>query len=192
MAVYPSASELLKSPPGVDLLVVRRSIRSMLPLCAFFVISLIIAYSITEIYKDTGLFSGVSFLPTLSVRWLAVIPAGFLLEILRRLYDDLYIFRDERILHQDGKLSLKYIIPTVRYSDIRAITVYQDLLGRVLNYGDIDVGTAAQDGAEISFYGVYAPKELARILDEFRNYHRSKDGKVARSNLAVQALTADE
>ena len=192
MGMYPSTQELLRSSPGTDLLTIRRSIRSMLPLCGLFLASLVVTYSLTGIYKDSGLFTGVPFLPTLSVRWLALIPAGCLLEIIRRLYDDLYIFRDERILHQDGKLSLKYMIPTVRYSDIRAITVYQDLLGRILDYGDIDVGTAAQDGAEISFYGVRAPKELARILDEFRNYHRARTGEVESRPVVAQALTADE
>lgn len=164
----------------------------MISLCCGFVVSLIVAYYLTDVFKDNGLFSSISFIPTLSVRWLALIPALLLLEIFRRRFDDLYVLRDERILHHDGKLSLKYMVPTIRYSDIRAITVYQDLLGRLLDYGDIDVGTAAQDGAEISFYGVRSPRELARLLDEFRNYHRSKNGQPVRNSAATQALTADE
>lgn len=192
MSSYSSAKELLQRPAGSDLLVIRRSIRSMLPLCGILALSLVVVYSLTGAYKDTGLFSRISFLPTLSVRWLALVPAGLLLEILRRLYDDLYILRDERVLHQDGKLSLKYSVPAVRYSDIRAITVYQDLLGRILDYGDVDVGTAAQAGAEISIYGVRSPKELARVLDEFRNYHRAKTGEVTRDNPARQALNGEE
>jgi hypothetical protein len=192
MSSYSSAKELLQRPGGSDLLVIRRSIRSMLPLCGILALSLVVVYSLTGAYKDTGLFSRISLLPTLSVRWLALIPAGLLLEILRRLYDDLYILRDERVLHQDGKLSLKYSVPAVRYSDIRAITVYQDLLGRILDYGDVDIGTAAQAGAEISIYGVRSPKELARVLDEFRNYHRAKTGEVTRDTPARQALNGDE
>ncbi len=192
MRTYPTAEELLRRPAGSDLLVLRRSFRSMLSVGVMFVASLIGVYILTDIYLEEGLFSRVSFLPTLSVRWLALVPAAFLLEIFRRRFDDLYVLRDERILHHDGKLSLKYIVPTIRYSDIRAITVYQDLLGRMLDYGDIDVGTAAQDGAEISFYGVRNPKQLAQVLDDFRNFHRSKSGQPVRSNAAMQALTADE
>jgi len=192
MRTYPTAEELLRRPAGSDLLVLRRSFRSMLSVGVMFVVSLIGVYILTDIYLEEGLFSRVSFLPTLSVRWLALVPAAFLLEIFRRRFDDLYVLRDERILHHDGKLSLKYIVPTIRYSDIRAITVYQDLLGRMLDYGDIDVGTAAQDGAEISFYGVRNPKQLAQVLDDFRNFHRSKSGQPVRSNAAMQALTADE
>lgn len=192
MVNYLTAVELLRRPAGSDLLVLRRSFRSMISLCCGFVVSLIVAYYLTDVFKDNGLFSSISFIPTLSVRWLALIPALLLLEIFRRRFDDLYVLRDERILHHDGKLSLKYMVPTIRYSDIRAITVYQDLLGRLLDYGDIDVGTAAQDGAEISFYGVRSPRELARLLDEFRNYHRSKNGQPVRNSAATQALTADE
>lgn len=192
MRTYPTAEELLRRPARSDLLVLRRSFRSMVSVGAMFIVSLVGVYLLTDSYREEGLFSRVSFLPTLSVRWLAIIPAVFLLEIARRRFDDLYVLRDERILHYDGKLSLRYAVPTIRYSDIRAITVYQDLLGRLLDYGDIDVGTAAQDGAEISFYGVRSPKQLAQILDELRNFHRSKSGDAVRSNPALAAMTADE
>jgi len=151
----------------------------MIPLIVTFVVTLALTAGLTAALLDDGLLGGA-----ISVRWLAVVPAAILLEIFRRLYDDLYIFREERVLHHDGKLSLTYVVPAIRYSDIRAITVYQNVWGRLLDYGDIAVGTAAQDGAEISFIGIRDPKGLARLLDELRNYHRSKSGEVVRQGVS--------
>lgn len=179
MSLYPYAKDLLQNASGPHLLELRRSLRSMIPLIVVFIVTLAMTAGLTASFRDEGLLGGA-----ISVRWLAVVPAVILLEIFRRIYDDLYIFREERVLHHDGKLSLTYVVPAVRYSDIRAITVYQNVWGRLLDFGDIAVGTAAQDGAEISFIGVRDPKGLARLLDELRNYHRSKSGEVVRQTAA--------
>lgn len=159
----------------------------MIPLFVAFMVVLGATIFLMVAFRDGGFFGG-----TVSVRWLALLPAIVLLEFFRRLYDDLYIFREERVLHHDGRLSLNYIVPSVRYSDIRAITVYQNIWGRLLDYGVVEVGTAAQDGAEVSLIGVRDPKGLARLLDELRNYHRSKSGEIVRQTSADPVAMATE
>jgi hypothetical protein len=41
-------------------------------------------------------------------------------------------------------------------------------MGRILNYGDIYIGTASTEGHELIIKGVLAPNELAEIIEQFR------------------------
>lgn len=176
MSLYPDARTLLNQPTGSTLLEVRRSLRSVFKYVFAFLFLTVAVYALTWLFGDVRPFPDTPILRHLSLRWLAILPALTLVEIVRKYHDDLYIFLDQRILHHDGRLSLSYNVPAVRYSDIRAITVYQDIFGRLLGYGNIAVGTAAQEGAELTLEGVREPKELARLLDDLRNYHRAAGG----------------
>lgn len=108
----------------------------------------------------------------ISVRWLAFVPALLLLEVLRRYHNDLYRFTAHHLTHFGGRLSLSYSVPNIRYVDIRAVIVFQDIWGRIFNYGDLEVDTAAQEITEMRLCGVRAPEELAELIEALRT--RSK------------------
>jgi membrane protein YdbS with pleckstrin-like domain len=99
---------------------------------------------------------------------LYLIPLGFAIESLRRYHDDLYIFERERIIHKGGRLSLQYSVPSIRYIDIRAITVNQSIYGRIFDYGSIELNTAAEDTSELVLAGVRSPITLARVIEDIR------------------------
>lgn len=165
MATYPSFETILSGPDKNNLLHVKRSIRSVLPLVFWFLGSLAVVYFFCELSEDPNyefLFRWIS------PRWLGIVPALFLLEILRRRFDDLYVFSDQRVQKFQGRISLSYSVPTVTYIDIRSLSVVQTIWGRILNYGDILIGTAAQADEEMRIAGVLAPNELLNLLDRFR------------------------
>lgn len=169
MNCYPDFETVIESPNKSRLLELRRAVRSNLLLVVLFVFSVIGVYIITYISETSPL---VKFIPTFispSPRWLSIVPAGILLEIIRRQYDDLYIFGLHRITHLRGRLSLSYNIPVVKYADIRAINVSQSFWGRVLDYGEVSIGTAAHEGNELLITGIRAPEELALLLDKLRS-----------------------
>ena len=84
----------------------------------------------------------------------------------------LYIFLDRR-----GK---KYTVTTrrvtarkgivtktvdeVNIAHIRSMNVRQDLWGRLLNYGDIFIGTAGTEGVEVTIFGVQDPVSLKELI----------------------------
>ena len=92
----------------------------------------------------------------------------------------LYLFEKDRITRQGGRLSLQYTVPAVRYIDVRAIGVSQSFWGRIFDYGDVEINTAALDDGEMFLEGIRAPDELGRLVEQIRSYHEqfeySEDG----------------
>lgn len=166
MPSYPPFPVLVEKPNKNRMLEVRRAPVSMMSMIFVFLASVIGAYLLTVFLQEGPLrFISTSFL---SPRIFALVPLVLLLEILRRLHNDLYIFSQHRLTHLRGRFSLSYNVPVIKYIDIRAINVVQDFWGRIFNYGDISVGTAAHEGNEILISGVKAPEELAMLLDQLR------------------------
>lgn len=77
-----------------------------------------------------------------------------------------FIMQKNMIIKQVGIISRTTI--QARTSDIRNITTVQDMFGRLLGYGDINIYTAATDGAEIVMRGVPDPVEIVAALDARR------------------------
>ena len=167
--MYPEFETLIQNPNTNRLLEVRRSPISMLSLIAFFIISVVGVYFAIHYIHESFIFA---LLPdsVVSPRLLTAIPLLLLLEILRRLHNDLYILSQHRITHLHGRFSLSYNVPVIKYVDIRAINVIQDFWGRIFDYGDVAVGTAAHEGNEILIHGVKSPDKLALLLDQLRSH----------------------
>lgn len=152
----------------VPWLVTKRSIRSLAP-----IISLVVLLSWgVDTYLSNILVvkmgSGIPFLGGAGISVFWIIPAIFALEATRRYFDDLYIFYPERLLHKTGRISLKYSVPVVSFTHVRAIFVSQSILGRILNYGTISLGTAGESGNEIDIKGIVNPRQLAHKIDNMR------------------------
>lgn len=167
MAGYPELSALLADRSRRSTFCVHRSLLSILSLFAWCGFWVFVIYSLDWYLSD---FTPPDWLIVrhLSLRWLALIPSLLLLEILRRRFDNLWVFERKQVKHLGGRLSLHYFQPTIRYSDVRAITVHQGLLDRLLNVGDVQVETAGTDQVEMVLSGVRAPHELAFLIDRLR------------------------
>lgn len=165
MGFYPPLEELLTRPTKSKLLLLHRSLRSsagLIIVLAGMVVGIIsLAWHAAGVASDDFSLSPI-------VRLLTLAPIGVVLELLRRYYNDLYIIGRDKITHYQGRISLRLATPSVRGIDLRAITVSQGILGRILDYGDVAIATAAQEGPEIILRGVRAPHELAKLIDDLR------------------------
>lgn len=149
-------------------LVTYRSVRSLLPMILW---TAIIGFLVEKYCSNVLVIPMPSFFKGLvgdglSVVWL--IPTVIGLETIRRYYNDRYIFSEERLIHQTGRISFKYTVPVVNLAHVRVITVSQSLLGRLLNYGTIYVGTAGETGNEVEVIGIVSPRKLAQRLEILR------------------------
>lgn len=97
-----------------------------------------------------------------------------LLELIRRYYNDLYVFGASRVAHRMGRISTNYRIASVKYRDIREIEVSQSILGRMLRFGDIQISTASTDTAEIELKNVALPRKITQWIYNIRA-QRSKE-----------------
>lgn len=154
MTCYPSAEEMIERGEN-SVLHIHRSFRSSLGLM------LMTALSVAGVLYCI-LHYGSAF------RWAAILPVIFVLEIARRYINDLYIISRDQVAHQQGRISLRYAVPSIRCIDLRAINIEQTLWGRILNFGGVNLCTAAQSGAEVTMDGVAAPQELAKLIDDLR------------------------
>lgn len=190
---YPTLEELLKAPDPERALQVTRAVRSIISGIALFLLSAIAVYAINVLFYDWQPPQDIPFIRHLSPRWLAVIPAVIVLELVRRYHDDLYVFGVDRVQHYNGRLSLAYSVPALRYSHIRAITVYQDILGRIFDYGRITIGTAGHDGSEICMAGIRNPRVLAQLIYDLKLYQTASEaaGMEASTETGMQKLVAN-
>jgi hypothetical protein len=190
--MYPTLEQLLEAPDKDRMLEVHRSLRSNLPGIALLLAStaFVFAINLSAWQASEGAPQDASYLtyfgslllstgiPPTGLRWLGIVPAIILLELFRRFNDDLYVFALESATHYEGRLSLSSSVPSVKYEDIKAITVEQNLVGRLFDFGNILLDTPAQDGVELTVSGVRSPLRLAMLIEEMREnairQHRSE------------------
>lgn len=150
---------------------VKRSFCSIFSLCAKVIASALLVVLINLIFDGAIRLSFLwPVLPDISLRWLGIFPALLLLNTLREYHDDIYIFGLHGITQHQGRLSLTKRVPHVKYSDILSLKVRQDPWGRIFNYGDLDLDTAAEAGVEIVVEGIDSPDELCRLVESLRLY----------------------
>ncbi|MCO6432467.1 MAG: PH domain-containing protein [Deltaproteobacteria bacterium] len=192
MARYPNIGTLLEKSAqdggkNVELFTVHRSLLSIMSNTLAFLAALVVVFIINRFKPDLNLLGLISRSWYVPGEWLYLIPFGILLEIARKYHDDLYTFYLYTVTCQSGLLSLTYTMPNIRYVDIRAIEVVQDVMGRIFNYGDIKLDTAAQDTFEVFIEGVRAPRQLAMLVEELRQHSIRTLG----SGAAAGASTAE-
>lgn len=170
MSYYPNFSELLANK-SERLLEVHRSLWSIMSNMIIFLALVVIVYLINYFYPRYTVPRTIPLIGGATLRWLAVFPVLMLLEIIRRYHDDLYVFHRDYIKHLGGRLSLSYSVPALNYSDIRSIWVDQDVMGRILNYGTVILGSAAEEENELWIEGVRGPQELANLVEELRDFN---------------------
>lgn len=98
-------------------------------------------------------------------RLLALAPALMVLNQLRIYFNNVYVFTNKDITQHKGLLSTSYASYSIEYQHIRNAMVTQSLRGRLLNYGNIMLDTAATDAIEIFIQGVYAPRLLLQRIE---------------------------
>ncbi len=98
-----------------------------------------------------------------------VIPLLILANAAIHIYDLSYSLDDEGVTSVKGVLSLFKHKSSVRYEDIRSLEVTQTIMGRILGFGTVEIGTAASAGIEIIMEGVAAPLDLLKQIESGRD-----------------------
>ncbi len=167
--MYPSFKDLQNAGNKEELFRAHRSLRSELSTVAKIVISGLLILFLNVFFEGyLRLSSVIEGVPDISLRWLALVPAFYGLSLLRGYYDVVYVFGTEGVKQYKGRLSLNKKVPYVKYHDVLALRVHMDPWGRIFNYGDIDLDTAANDDIEMIIEGVANPQELANLLEDLR------------------------
>ncbi len=190
MAAYPDIQSVLNTDKH-ELLEVRRTVKSVAPAVLLF-IAVVVAVFFLDSYLIDWRPPDIPIIRHFSIRWLSIVPAMLLLEILRECNDDLYVLELHRITRYEGRLSLNYLVPNVRYCDIKAICIKQGLLGRMLNYGDIELSTAATDGTELPLAGVASPEELAHLIEALRKNSITLERRAVTPRTVIKVPVADK
>lgn len=169
---YPTFEQLVSNPRDPEtLLVLTPSYRSFLSLMIIWLFSVLVVLLVSiAVYR-----SPYSFINTLPVRWLALIPLALLLEIIRRKYNQAYIFGIDKATQKIGRLWIAYEETVIEYGDVRSINVVQSFWGRVFNFGTVEISTAAQEDSELQLEGMINPEQLAALVDRMRTYSRELD-----------------
>lgn len=97
------------------------------------------------------------------------IPALALGSAILRIYDVRYTLDEQGIEARTGIISLYQRITRIRFEDIRSIETEQTLLERALDIGNLEIGTAATGGIEVTFKGVAAPKQVQKLIRDERD-----------------------
>jgi hypothetical protein len=153
--------------PNIEALVLYRSLYSFLPNFILFLICIALVVVINSVLQNY--ITRVPILRFLPPRLFSLLPLAVLLETVREYYDVLYEMNQNGVTKKEGRLSFRYSVPTIRYSDLRGIFVYQTFLGRLFNYGSVYLGTAAQADAELVMVHIDKPYEVSAAIEEMRD-----------------------
>ncbi len=81
--------------------------------------------------------------------------------------NETYIFTNKRVIKKVGFLST--MTTEVRVSDIRAVFVKKSILGRLLKYANVSIGTAAIGEVEIHMRNVANADTITQTLELLRS-----------------------
>ena len=149
-------------------IIIRRSWKSQIILIIFLILIAPLTLYLTFKFPQT-VFSGRILTIFgkdfyLSIPFLWFIPSGILGFILWQIYNVQYSLSAKGIETITGILGTNQKISRIRFEDIRSIEVIQSIPDRLLNIGEIQIGTAATSGIEIDISCVEAPHEIKKII----------------------------
>lgn len=92
------------------------------------------------------------------------LPVFALLKPFYNIYNVAYIFFGKGVESRDGILNLYQKVTRIRYEDVRVVEVHQSLWGRILGFGNVEIGTAASQEVEVYLKGVAHPKLIQDVI----------------------------
>ena len=149
-------------------LVIRKVWRSeLLTIILFFLLSAASVY-LTRLFPSSVIrgplfpLGGEMLYLRLPLLWF--LPAAALSTALLRIYDVRYVLDGDGIEARTGIISLNQQVTRLRYEDIRSVEFKQSIWERLLDIGEIEIGTAATSGIEIILHGAASPSEVQNLI----------------------------
>jgi len=78
-----------------------------------------------------------------------------------------FIVTSRRVISRKGLIARNTDEIEIRHT--REYSVRQGIVGRILNYGDIEISSAASTGVEVAFIGIISPQDLKEAIRSVRN-----------------------
>lgn len=158
-------------------LVIYKSWRSEYIVFACLIVSLVLSVALSKIFPSTVITGELfkigdeTYYLSFPIFW--IIPFGLFLMSILHIYDVRYYLTSKGIEMEIGILSLKKRSVKIRYEDVRSVETIQTLIDRIINIGNVEIGTSATGAIEVIFAGVASPVEIQQIVQ------REKDRRIA-------------
>jgi uncharacterized membrane protein YdbT with pleckstrin-like domain len=154
-------------------LVIPKVWRSELKLILVFFIACVLCIVLSRQFPGSvmtgSLISWGSWKLMLSLPLYWLIPAITLMMAVIRIYDVRYIVDGSGIETRVGILSVHQRVTRIRFEDIRSAETEQSITERMLDIGDVFIGTAAQAGIEIALEGIASPESVQDMIHKERD-----------------------
>lgn len=123
---------------------------------------------------------------SLPLYWL--VAFGWITILIVRMYNVRYVADGRGIEAYEGILSLRQRVTKVRYEDVRSIEFDQSLMERLLDVGEVEVGTAGLSGIEMMLSGVSSPKAVQDFIqnERDRRLHLSPEPNIDEPEVQAQ------
>jgi hypothetical protein len=109
---------------------------------------------------------------SLPLYWL--VPVWWLSTLLFRIYNVRYSADERGLEAVTGILSFSQTITRLRYEDVRSLELDQTLLERVLDVGELEIGTAGTAGIEMVFEGISEPFRVKTMIQDRREQEEGR------------------
>ncbi|MCA9200721.1 MAG: PH domain-containing protein [Planctomycetales bacterium] len=96
----------------------------------------------------------------------ALVPVTLLGYVVHKLYNRRYLIGPDHVRCVEGLLSLSKKDVRIDFEDLRGIEVDRSLIGRILNVGDVKIGSAMTAEVEVVFSGVFDPSKYRNMVDQ--------------------------
>jgi uncharacterized membrane protein YdbT with pleckstrin-like domain len=153
--------------------IVAKTWRSEIKRMVIFVVLSVVSIFLTHLFPESVIegklltLGSRTLMFALPLFWLLpVCGAG---NIIFRIYNVRYVIDSRGIEAKVGILAMNQRITRVRFEDIRSVETEQTMLERILNIGDVEIGTAATGDIEIIFQGIAAPTEVQDMIQSERD-----------------------
>lgn len=151
--------------------VFHRSWRNEIPAIMLLVLSVLFSVYLVLDFPEIFLQdSNFNFLAFGNYSWLPSMLGAFLVPLvvlgflIHRLFDDRFIITEDSIVAVNGLLSLKLCSSRVHFAHVRGVEVEQGIFQRLVNTGNLMVGSAAHLGQEVVMKGVGNPTYYREII----------------------------
>ena len=153
-----------------DSVVFYRHFLSALPAIILFVVTAILSLYFSVTYPASvqwiSLFRIGGFQVNIAIPLFALVPFALGALIIHQLYDCRYEIGDGYVRCTSGRLGFSKQDLRINMEHIRGIEIDRSLYGRIVNIGDLRIGSAMHEEVEIVMGGVFDPSHYRNIVTQ--------------------------
>ena len=128
----------------------------------------------------------------MSMPILMFVPGYVLARVLLYIYNARYIITERGTEAQIGLVALRLRQMHLKYEDIRGVRAVQSILDRILNIGDVEIGSAMTETVEITMVGVDNPRAVQILICNERDKRlKNLSSSIGRKATMVDIDTRD-